>query len=184
MSVFGAFRNRKKTLCICKRLLARTFEALFLSSSCVLYLEVTKWTAVFIFQNREERVLTHFQAPFTNLSCFQVIYISISQWSLLTDTASSAIFHPYKPHSLISWIRHTRGVIFQLPELNFIWFPGAVSALNRSAWAEGFCGRLALHKVEFRPKMRDEVHQSSPSDSSGLRTFYITAVRFRCMWTG
>lgn len=53
MSVFGASRNRKNTLCVCKRLLARTFEALLLSSSCLLYLEVTKWTAVFIFQNRE-----------------------------------------------------------------------------------------------------------------------------------
>jgi len=31
--------------------------------------------------------------------------------------------------------------------------------------------------------MRDEVHQFSTLDSSGLQTFYITTLSFRRLWT-
>lgn len=182
--MFGAFRNRKKTLRFCKRLLARMVETFFPSSPRIMYLKVTKWTAVFIFQNREERVLTRFQASFTDLAYFQVIYASMSKWSLLTDTASSAIFHLYKPHSLISELDTQEGLYSSCLSWTLPGFLESSEPWIRLAWPEGFCGRLALHRTELITEVRDEVHQSSTSDSSGLQTFYIMAVRFTCLWTG
>lgn len=65
--------------------------------------------------------------------------------------SGSNTVHPRNPNWLIhpahvslihtiSWFRHTTGIIFQLPDLNFMWFPGTPEPWTDFLWPEGFCG--------------------------------------------